>query len=71
MLKNVKSNPYYFVKAIETNPSKYKESIEVNILTDLQMIKYNGGELPKDTFENGIPLFESAETPKDIFLDIL
>ena len=71
MLKHVKSNPYYFIKAIETNPSKYKESIEINILTDLRMIQFSGTDLPKDTFENGIPLFETSETPKDIFLDIV
>ena len=71
MLKHVKSNPYYFIKAIETNPSKYKDSIEINILTDLRMIQFSGTDLPKDTFENGIPLFETSETPKDIFLDIV
>ena len=55
-LKAVKSNPYYCISAIVTNPSKFKESIEIDIQTDTDIMKYNGVELPKDTFENGIPL---------------
>ena len=29
------------------------------------------GDYPEDNFEKGIPLFDSSETPKDIFLDII
>ena len=55
-LKAVKSNPYYCISAIVTNPSKYKDSIEIDIQTDNDIMKYKGSELPKDNFENGIPL---------------
>ncbi|MBR4237709.1 hypothetical protein IKQ02_04705, partial [bacterium] len=55
-LKAVKSNPYYCISAIVTNPNKYKDSIEIDIQTDNDIMKYKGSELPKDNFENGIPL---------------
>ncbi|MCR5565057.1 MAG: hypothetical protein K6F59_04635 [Gammaproteobacteria bacterium] len=70
-LKNVKSNPYYFVKGIETNLSKLKNLVEVNILTSTKLLKINGDEFPKDTFENGIQMFDQSETIYDIFTNVL
>ena len=70
-LKNVKSNPYYFIKAVCTNPSKYKEAIEVNVMTTERLLSLNGEELPKDSFENGIPILNTNEEPLDIFIDVL
>ena len=70
-LKNVKSNPYYFVKGIETNLSKLKNSVEVCILTSSKLLKINGEEFPKDTFENGIQMFDQSETIYDIFTNVL
>ena len=60
-LKAVKSNPYYCISAIVTNPSKYKDSIEIDIQTDIDILRYLGSELPKDTFENGIPLITNRQ----------
>ncbi|MCR5741424.1 MAG: DNA topoisomerase IV subunit A [Gammaproteobacteria bacterium] len=70
-LKNVKSNPYYFIKAVCNNPSKFKESIMINLVSDLRSFGYNGLDLPKDTFENGVQIFNNGETPIDIFIDII
>ncbi len=70
-LKNVKSNPYYFVKGIETNLSKLKNSVEVDILTSNKLLKINGDEFPKDTFENGIQMFDQSETIYDIFTSVM
>ncbi len=69
-LKFVKSNPYYVVDAIVTNPSKYKDSIELSILTDKEMIVYKGSEIPKDNYENGAPI-TNDQLPIGLYLDII
>ena len=70
MLKSVKSNPYYFIKGIALNPSKHKENITFDIVTDAKIITMNGLELPKDTYENGIPFYNTEEIGRDIFFSI-
>jgi len=56
IIKSVKTNPYFVVDAIIANPSKMKDAIDISILTSKGLQTYNGAELPKDTFENGIPI---------------
>ena len=70
MLKSVKSNPYYFIKGIAANPSKHKENITFDIVTDKEIRTMNGVELPKDTFENGIAFYSLNEIGRDIFVSI-
>ncbi|MBP5342668.1 DNA topoisomerase IV subunit A [bacterium] len=69
-LKAVKSNPYYCISAIVTNPSKYKDSIEIDIQTDSEILKIKGNEMPRDTYENGIPLINN-KLPISINLKII
>jgi len=66
-LKSVKSNPYEFVSAIITNPSKYKDSIELLILSHSGMMKYKGTEIPKDNFEHGAPIL-NKDVPIALYL---
>lgn len=70
-LKTIKSNPYYFVKSVVTNPTKFKDSIELFVLSNKREIKFKGTEIPKDTFENGAQVFEADETPLDLYLNII
>ena len=70
VLKTVKSNPYYFVRGVVSNPSKFKDAIQIAILSDQKMLEIKGDEIPRDSFEHGIPLLDQAENPLDLYLRI-
>ena len=70
-LKTVKTNPYYYIDALVTNPSKYKDAIEIDIVSDQEIKKYDGLTLPKDTFENGAAIFDSKEVPLGLYHQII
>lgn len=69
-LKTVKTNPYNFIKHVVTNPTKYKESLDLKIINNDELIVINGADLPRDTYEHGIPIITENINPKDLFFNI-
>lgn len=70
-LKTVKSKPYLFINGVITNPSKYKESIELIVLSNKEKIVLKGNEIPKDTFEHGVQILDTKSIPLDMSLNII
>ncbi len=70
-LKTVKTNPYLYIDAIVTNPSRYKESIQIDLVSDKEIKKFDGLSLPKDSYENGAPVFADSEKPLGIYHQIV